>query len=112
MQTLTIEFPRSLFACRPFESVEEQVILHAKDLIQSHATLMKLEDSTGPRWEQGNSSPDAVKLVASYDDGLSDSMRSPEQLEENLIKTMDVIWAAHQMSLRFPGGPEFVIKQA
>jgi hypothetical protein len=110
MQTITIEFPHSLFASPTPESVEEQVILHGGKLVHEHATLVRLDDGDGRRWQHGHPKSDTVKLFARYDDVDSDLMQTHEEFEEKLLKTMDLVWCAQRMWVRFPSGDELVIK--
>lgn len=110
MQTVTIEFPRAVFETRSYGQIERQVILLGGTLVERSATMVRLEDEGGPRWQRGTPSPDPVKLVARYDDVLSASMQTPEQFEQNLVKTMDLIWRAERLCLQFPGGPELVFQ--
>jgi len=110
MQTVTIEFPHSVFSRRSRAEVTAEVILRAGKLVQRHATLVKVTDDAGPRWQRGDETSDTVKLTARYGDGLSEEMGTPEEFEERLVKTMDLVWCAESMSLRFPEGDECVIK--
>ena len=110
MQTVTIEFPHSVFSRRSQAEVTSELILRAGNLVQRHATLVKVADDDGPRWQRGDETSDAVKLTARYGDRLSDQLRTPEEFEEKLLKTMDLVWCAESMSLSFPEGDECVIK--
>jgi hypothetical protein len=85
-------------------------VTSAGRLVQHHATLVKVDDDAGPRWQRGDETRGAVQLTARYVDLLSDQLRTPEEFEEKLVKTMDLVWCAESMWLRFPGGAECVIK--
>ena len=110
MQTVTIEFPHAIFSRRTQAEVTSEVILRCGRLVQDHATLVRVADDAGPRWQRGGETSGAVQLTARYGDLLSDQLRSPEEFEEKLVKTMDLVWCAESMWLRFPGGAECVIK--